>query len=47
MKILESFEKISDFGQSKADLQTELNVFEAGHLWNLLTLKYDVKLKNY
>ncbi|AGL03490.1 DUF3231 family protein [Desulfoscipio gibsoniae] len=42
MKLLEKLEQIGDLGQSKRDLQTELNVFEAGHLWNLLTSRYDV-----
>jgi len=39
---LENIEQIADLGQSKRDLQTELNVFEAGHLWHLLTSRYDV-----
>lgn len=42
MKILEIIEQVADFGQSKRQLQTELSVFEAGHLWNLLTSRYEV-----
>ena len=42
MKILEQIEKIADLGQTTLDLQREMNVFEAGHLWNLLTSRYDI-----
>ena len=42
LKLLDKLEQIADLGQSKKNLQTELNVFEAGHLWHLLTSRYDV-----
>ncbi len=42
MKILEKLEQIADLGQSNKKLQTEMNVIEAGHIWNLLTSRYEV-----
>lgn len=42
MKILAFMEKLADLTDSKEQLQKELNIFEGGHLWNLLVSRYDV-----
>jgi len=42
MKILALIEKLADVADSKEQLQKELNIFEGGHLWNLLVSRYDV-----
>lgn len=42
MKLLSKLEEIAELGQSKKDLQKKLNVYEAGHLWHLLTSRYDI-----
>ncbi len=42
MKILEQLEKIADIGNTKNELQREINVSEVTHLWNQLVSRYQI-----
>ncbi len=42
MKIMEKLEKVADIGNTKSELQREINVSEVTHLWNQLVSRYQI-----
>lgn len=42
MKILETIEKIGDIGHSRQELQKQINIATAFHLWDHLVARYDI-----